>query len=215
MSLRSVRTKRSVIAYLLLIDDLWSWTPARLADKPSEWACISGKLVPSQWRVGGRLICFFLPPVHTWLHASALHKFGNFKSGRGDTHYRCRPDEHDGELRQQAAERRRLPPDLQRQKKWLRKESLLVPRAAEVSPPEGEGEAHPSNGDESEGGDRGRTPPVACSRSLVAWFRKQLERNDRGTTVPLRFNCDCQLWRAANVLVLQLKYVTFTNMAGK
>lgn len=166
------------------------------------------------------LIHDFTPPRYTSL--------GTLSRGGGEAHCRCRPDEHDGELRQQAAERRSLPPHLQRQEKWLRKESLLVPRAAEVSPPEGEGKAHPSNGDEGREG-RERTPPVACARPL-AWcvrqiIRTKLSRNCRssafqhlGVFFPPSRRCVyvlCEFCRAANVIAPQLKCVTLTNMAGK
>lgn len=123
------------------------------------------------------LIHDFTPPRYTSL--------GTLVGAGGKHTCRCRPDEHDGELRQQAAERRRLPPDLQRQKKWLRKESLLVPRAAEVSPPEGEGEAHPSNGDEREEGRWTHAARGLCSLTGVMCASNNLKE----MTEELSFHC--------------------------
>lgn len=86
---------------LLRLDDLCSRTPTRLANESREWACTSGKFVRSRWRVGGRLFRFFLPPV--LIHDFTPPRYTSLGTlvGAGGKHTcRCRPDEHDGELRQ-------------------------------------------------------------------------------------------------------------------
>lgn len=68
--------------------------------------------VPVRPQSGVGVGSVFLPSSYM-TSRPALHKLGNFKSGN----FQPLPaDEDDGKLRQQAAERRRLPPDLKRQK---------------------------------------------------------------------------------------------------